>query len=298
MLKLSQLRCFIAVAEELHFRRAAERLRMAQPGLTRQIQDLERALDARLLERSQRRVQLTPAGQAFLEEGRLALAQIERAQEVARRVARGELGRLTIAAIGSAIYDVLPALLREYAARHPGVELVVREMATPAQPDAILRGEVDVGFLRTPAATPGLATRRIRTESMGVMIPLGHPLAALEEIPLTALQGEPLIIFPARPRPSWADFVIDACRQAGFEPRIVQEAIESAAAVSFVAAGVGAAIVPEGLRVLSRPDVAYRPVAPPAPVTHLTACYREGEPPPVVGSLLEILDEFWPAGKE
>lgn len=294
MVTIRQLECFIAVAEELHFRRAAERLRLAQPGLTRQIQALERQLGVRLLERSQRRVQLTAAGAALLEEGRRAVEQLRQAVEIARRTGRGELGRLTIASIGSAIHDVLPELLREFGARHPAVEVTLREMSTPMQAEAIRRGEVDLGFLRLPADTSGLVERTVRVESMAVMVPREHPLARLERIPLTALGEEPMIVFPAAPRPSWADIVIDACRQAGFEPRIVQQAIESAAVVSFVAAGIGIAVVPEGLRVLVRPEVAYRMVMPPAPTTRLALVRRPGEVAPAARGFLEILDERWP----
>jgi LysR family transcriptional regulator, benzoate and cis,cis-muconate-responsive activator of ben and cat genes len=170
----------------------------------------------------------------------------------------------------------------------------LREMSTPTQAEAIRRGEVDLGFLRLPANTTGLVERTVRIESMAVMVPREHPLARLERIPLPALEDEPMILFPAAPRPSWADTVIDACRQAGFEPRIAQQAIESAAVVSFVAAGIGVAVVPEGLRVLVRPEVAYRPVLPPAPTTRLALVRRPGETAPTVTGFLEVLDERWP----
>jgi LysR family transcriptional regulator, benzoate and cis,cis-muconate-responsive activator of ben and cat genes len=296
-IELRHLRYFVAVAEELHFGRAAERLHVTQPGLSQQIQALERALGVALFARTSRRVELTPAGAVLLAEGRRALGQTERALERARRAGRGELGRLTVAAIGSATYDVVPAVLREHRRRYPDVELVLREMSTGAQVNALRAGEVDVGFLRLPADTHDLTAATVREERMLLMLPASHPLAGRAEVPLAALAGEPLIVFPAAPRPSWADTVIAACRQAGFDPRVAQEAMESATVVSFVAAEVGVALVPEGLRVLVRPGVVCRPVAPPAPTTHLAVARRSGHALPAIEALLGIVRELWPAAR-
>ena len=187
--ELRHLRYFVAVAEELHFGRAAERLRVAQPGLSQQIQALERALGVALFDRTSRRVELTAAGALLLAEGKRALAQTERALDRARRAGRGEVGRLTVAAIGSATYDVLPALLREHRRRYPEVELVLREMSTPAQVHALRSGEIDVGFLRLPADTRDLVASTVREETMLLMLPESHPLAAHAEVPLAALAG-------------------------------------------------------------------------------------------------------------
>jgi DNA-binding transcriptional LysR family regulator len=296
--ELRHLRYFVAVAEELHFGRAAERLRLAQPGLSQQIQALERALDVRLLDRTSRQVTLTAAGSLLLLEARRLLAQADRAFDDVRRAGRGETGRVIVAAIGSATYDVVPRLLREFRRRYPGVELVLREMSTPAQVNALRGGEIDVGFLRLPADTADLVTCTVRRDRMAVMLPESHPLAAMEEVPLGALAREPIILFPAAPRPSWADTVLAACREAGFEPRVVQEAMESATVVSFVVAGVGVAIVPEGLRVLTRTGVVFRFAAPPAPTTVLAAVHRAGEQPPATDALLGVILELWPEPRE
>jgi DNA-binding transcriptional LysR family regulator len=291
--ELRLIRYFVAVAEELHFGRAAERLRMAQPGLSQQIQALERLLGARLLERTSRQVTLTPAGALLLTEGRRLLAESERIVDRVRRTARGEIGRVTVAAIGSATYDVVPRLLRAQRKRMPDVEVVLREMSTPAQVQALRSGEVDVGFLRLPADTTELVTHTVREDRMALMIPDAHPLARRKRIPLRALAREPLILFPASPRPSWADTVLAACREAGFDPVVAQEAMESATVVSFVAAGIGIAVVPEGLEVLTRPGVVFRFVAPPAPVTHLAAVHRAGNLPPAVEGLVGVVRELW-----
>lgn len=292
--ELRLLRYFVAVAEELHFGRAARRLHVAQPGLSQQIRALETALGARVLERTSRQVRLTPAGELLLFESRRLLADADRALDRVRRVARGEAGRITVAAIGSATYAVVPRLLREHRARYPEVELVLREMSTPAQVHALRAGEVDVGFLRLPADTADLSTHTVREDRMAIMLPETHPLARRRRIPLRALAREPLILFPASPRPSWADTVVAACREHGFEPIVAQEAMESATVVSFVAAGVGLAPVPEGLKVLARPGVVFRLVAPPAPVTRLAAVHRAGALAPIVAAFLTLVRELWP----
>ncbi len=296
-IELRHLRYFVAVAEELHFGRAAARLHITQPGLSQQIQVLERVLGVALFDRTSRRVELTPAGALLLVEGKRALGQMERALDRARRVGRGEIGRLTIAAIGSATYDVVPAVLREHRRRCPDVELVLREMSTGSQVNALRSAEIDVGFLRLPADIRDLVAATVREETMLLMLPDSHPLADVAEVPLAALAGEPLIVFPASPRPSWADTVIAACRQAGFDPSVAQEAMESATVVSLVAAGVGIALVPEGLRALARPGVVCRLVAPPAPTTRLAVVRRDGPVLPAVEAFLGIVRELWPPAR-
>ena len=296
--ELRLLRYFVAVAEELHFGRAAARLHMAQPGLSQQIKALEQMLGVQLLERTSRQVRLTSAGGSLLAESRRLLADAERAVDRVRRTGRGEIGRVTIAAIGSATYDVVPRLLRAQRKRLPDIEVVLREMSTPAQVHALRGGDVDVGFLRLPADTADLVTHTVREDRMALMLPDAHPLARRNRVALRDLAREPLILFPAAPRPSWADTVLAACREAGFEPIVAQEAMESATVVSFVAAGIGIALVPEGLKVLSRPGVVFRIVAPPAPITRLAAVHRAGTLPPVVDGLIRLVRELWPRGSE
>ena len=291
--ELRLVRYFVAVAEELHFGRAADRLRLAQPGLSQQIKSLEQQLGVKLLERTSRQVRLTPAGALLLAEGRRLIAQAERLAEQVRRAGLGQVGRVTVATIGSATYDVIPRLLREHRRRFPDVELVLREMSTPAQAEALRSGEIDVGFLRLPADVGELVSHTVREERMAIMLSESHPLARLAEVPLRALAHEPLILFPAAPRPSWADTVIAACREAGFEPVVAQEAVESATVVSFVAAEIGVAPIPEGLALLARPGVTCRPISP-ALVTRLAVVHRAGSLLPAVAGLLELVRELWP----
>ncbi|MGH9552255.1 MAG: LysR substrate-binding domain-containing protein, partial [Terriglobales bacterium] len=259
MVELRHLRYFVVLAEELHFSRAAQRLHIAQPGLTQQIKALEEELGVTLLDRNRRRVELTEAGTTLLDEGRRLLAQVDRAVSLTRRAGTGEIGRLTIGAAESAVFDILPSLLREYRKRYPLVDLQVREMPSPAQTAALRSAEIDVGFVRTPVDTEGLIAMTIRAESVGIFVPEAHPLSSSSEIRLEAMFEDPLVIHPGFPRPSWADFCIGLCRTAGFEPIIGQEANESAAAVCFVAAGLGFTLVPESLVTLTRPGVVYRP---------------------------------------
>src|SRR5437764_9352240 len=293
--ELRLVRYFVAVAEDSHFGRAAHRLHMAQPGLSQQIKSLEQQLGVRLLDRTSRQVRLTPAGDLLLDEGRRLLALAERTADQVRRAGLGQIGRVTVAAIGSATYDIIPRLLREHRQRFPDVEVLLRELSTPAQVHALRDGEIDVGFLRLPADVEQLVAHVVREERMALMLPESHPLAAMREVPLRSLAHEPLIVFPAAPRPSWADTVVAACREAGFEPRVAQEAMESATVVSFVAAGIGVALVPEGLLILARPGVVWRIVASPAPLTLPRVAHRSGDQRPAVTALLGVVRELWPA---
>lgn len=294
MIELRHLRYFVVLAEELHFGRAAQRLHIAQPGLSQQIKGLESALGVSLLVRSRRRVELTQAGQMLLEEGRRALAQVQRAENLSRRVGSGEIGRLTVGSTESAVWSLLPEVIREYRKRFGSVNLVVRELTTPMQIAALRDGEIDVGFLRTPVDTEGLVVRLLREEKTVVLLPQNHRLTKQRTIKLASLASEPLIIHPSMPRPSWADFMISLCRNAGFEPQISQEAIKTSTAASFVAAGLGVTLMPESLKGLARPGVACRPLSSPAPTTKLLLAHRSDLLPPTVAGFLAIAQECLP----
>lgn len=293
MIELRHLRYFVAVAEELHFGRAAQRLHIAQPGLSQQIKALENELGVSLLARSRRRVELTSAGHVFLEEGRRALVQLERASSLARRAASGKIGRLVIGGTESATWVVLPELLREFRRRYPNVDLAIREMPSPLQLAALREAEIDVGFVRPPINREGLVAHTVLEERLGILLPKSHPLAKRPEIPIAALRDELFVIHPARPS-GWADFMVGICRDHGFEPRIAQEASETATAVSFVAAGLGLTIVPVSLKGLVRPGVVYRPVSAPAPTAQLLLVYRSGVVPPTLNKLLQVAESLWP----
>lgn len=290
-MELRHLRYFVAVGEELHFGRAARRLHLAQPPLSRQIQALEKELGVRLLERTKRHVELTPAGRVFLEHARKLLSQADDAVVAARRAARGEIGRLAVGFVGSATYSVLPELLRVFHARFPEVELVLHEMTSAHQHQALREGRIEVGFVRPAIPDEALARCVIRREPLVAALPAGHRLAQDNgPLPLSDLAGEPFILFPRDPRPSFGDLITGYCVAAGFSPRVVQETQEMQTAVSLVAAGIGVSLVPEAVRSLPRTGVTYRRLTEP-PVTELTMVYRHDHPSAVLRAFLEVVEQ-------
>jgi DNA-binding transcriptional LysR family regulator len=294
-MELRQLRYFVTLAEELHFGRAADRLGIAQPGLTQQMQRLEGELGVTLLDRSQRRVRLTAAGAVLLEEGRRVLAQAERAAALTERAGRGEVGRLVLGVAESASYAILPELLRAYRAAYPDVDLAVRMMTTMAQVAAVRSGEIDAGLARAPVGTEELGVRTIRVDPVAVLLPEGHRLARAAAVATRDLAGEPLVIYPAAPRTTWVDFMLSVFREAGVEPGPVQEASDAFTAMAFVAAGLGVTLVPGSGGLFERPGLVWRPLAGPAPETRLVLVYRRDGTSATVTGLLGVVERLWPA---
>jgi len=288
-MELRQLAYFEVIAEELHFGRASLRLSVAQPALTRQVQQLEKELGVQLFDRSHRRIRLTDAGQAFLIEARELLAKAEQAKDSARRAALGETGRLTVAFVGSATYGPLPLILRAFRERFPAVHLLLDEMDSSAQGAALLDRRVDVGFLRTPLADPELASETLLREPIVVALPQGHPLSRRTSVPLAELAGEPFVLFHRGQQPGYAEVVLAVCAAAGFQPRLAQEAIEVQTAIGLVGAGFGVCLVPEAVRGLRRPGVVYRPLESPPPMTELVAVYRRDNRGPAVREFLNAV---------
>jgi len=288
-MELRQLRSFVAVAEELHFGHAARRLRIAQPALSRQIQALEKELLVQLLFRNRRRVQITPAGQVFLDRARLILARSDEAILAAQRAGEGVSGTLNLGFVGSATYDVLPGVLREFLQAAPHVDLTLSEMTVHAQIEALTEKRIDVGLLRLPAKTEGLVFRTIAREPLYVALPGSHSLAQSAALRLSALAEEPFVLYPDHPRPSWTEFVIGLCQQAGFRPTVVQRTVEIQTTLSLVAAGIGVSIVPKCIGNLQRKDVVFRRLLGVRARTELLVAYRERDPSPVVQSFLKVL---------
>ena len=286
---LRQMRYFVAVAEELHFGRAAQRLRIAQPALSRQIQALEKDLLVQLLFRNRRRVQITPAGQVFLERARLILARSDEAVLAAQRAGGGVSGALNLGFVGSATYDVLPGVLRDFLRAAPHVDLTLSEMTVHAQIEALTEKRIDIGLLRLPPKTEGLVFRTIAREPLYVALPRTHHLSKFPALKLAALAGEPFVLYPDHPRPSWTEFVIGLCQQAGFRPLVVQRTVEIQTTLSLVAAGIGVSIVPKCIGNLQRKDVVFRRMAGVRARTELLAAYRERDPSPVVQTFLKVL---------
>lgn len=284
MVELRHLRYFVAVAEELHFGRAATRLRVSQSPLSQQIIQLERELGVELLQRTRRRVELTAAGEVYLQEARRVLAYSARAEEAARRAARGEVGRLVLGFAGSAAYGVLPLLLKASRERLPDLGVELRgEMLSSELVRALGEDEIQIAILmRTSTENPDLAVAVVRREPFVVALPTDHPLARRKLVDPRDLSEEHFVIFPRRRGAVLHDAVINACQDAGFSPRVVQEATELPTQVSLVAAGMGIALVPASMHHLRYHGVVYRSLIgrPSAPDTAV-AWRREGETPTV-----------------
>src|SRR5258706_12118441 len=273
---LRQLRHFVAVAERLHFGRAAAALHMSQPPLSRSIRDLEARVGATLLARTRRRVELTPEGARFLEEARRLLAQLEHAVlEVGHMAAGG--GRLRLGFVSLADYGVLPSLLKAYKAARPGVALALREMLSPDQAAALATGELDFGLLLPPVAGAELEHIVVQRERFLAALPSRHRLArARGRIAMRELANEAFVMAPREIAPGLHDIVSALAAHAGFAPRVAQEAIQMQTVVSLVSSGLGVAVVPASVANLGRRGVAYREIADAHPRLDLWLAWRRG----------------------
>ncbi|MDB5874473.1 MAG: LysR family transcriptional regulator [Ramlibacter sp.] len=263
LVELRLWRQFIAVAEELHFGRAALRLHMTQPPLTQAIANLEQQLGVRLFDRTKRSVQLTTAGHALLPEARELLARAQALPAHARAAAHGEVGRLRLAFVSTVGFGLLPQWVQAFRALYPQVELDLIEATGDVQLPALERGDIDAGFmLHSPGFVPdGLQHLRIAREALVVALPEQHALAAARSLSFSAVLQQPLVMFPRRILPSLHDAVFGMYHAAGRTPHIAQEAIQMQTIVNLVSAGLGMAWVPDSVRQFQRPGVVYRQVA-------------------------------------
>lgn len=290
-MELRHLRYFVAVAEELHFGRAAARLGIAQPPLSHQIRQLEHELEVELFARGGRPVELTEAGRVYLADVREILKRVAQAGLAARRAARGETGSLAVGVVASATYGLMPRVLRTFRERNPDVALSVAVMSSGQQVDAVRAGQVQIAFARPPFGDETLSAETIHDEPVIVAVPTGHPLAAHRTLALAALAREPFVVFPRDRRPSWYDFILRVCRDAGFQPIIAEEVPDLATAMALVAAGLGVTLAPASVKDLRRSGVEYRDLAAPTPRASLVALRRPGEPSPVVARFLVVVRE-------
>ena len=291
-MELRHLRYFLAVAEERHFGRAADRLHVSQPPLSRQIRALEAELGVKLFTRTTRRVDLTAAGELLLERARRVLHEVEDAAEDCRRAARGEAGRLTIGFGGSISYGLLPVVANALRAGLPAVELELHgEMLTPAQVSGLTDESLDLGLLRPPVRDRRLQVQVIRSEPLIVAVGSGHRLAELDEVPIEELASEPFVTYPSHSRSVTHDTVEEACSAHGFLPRVAVEVSETSTLVCFVAAGVGVALVPGSVAVLALPGIVYRPLAGLAPRVELAVAWRREDKSPLLARALEIVHQ-------
>ncbi|MGW1743459.1 LysR substrate-binding domain-containing protein [Nocardia sp. NPDC001965] len=287
-MELRHLRYFVAVAEERHFGRAAERLHMAQPPLSQQIQQLEKEVGAELLHRTTRRVQLTEAGASFLTRARTVLADIDAAAHEARRIAAGSIGHLALGCVGSATYSLLPELSRVLSAELPGIDFSFRgEMLVPDQIDALRSGQIDVALLRPPVADLSLTVTVLRQDSLVVAIPTGHHLAQWKQLSPADLVDVDLIIHSADQRSAMYDVVLRLLRDSGVEPRVRHEVGETSTLVTLVAGGLGVAVVPDPVTALPLSGVTYRPLL--SPTVELAIAYRSDRTEPHLARTVAVI---------
>ncbi|MGY2053131.1 LysR substrate-binding domain-containing protein [Methylobacterium sp. JK268] len=290
MIEFSQIRCFVAVAEELHFGRAASRLGMTQPPLSRQIQVLERILDAQLLERSSRSVRLTAAGRSFLPEAQRILRLSEAAAHVTRQVAAGRAGTLKLSFTAASAYAFLPDLVTACRAALPDVALSLREMVTKDQIEDLLAGRIDAALVRPPVTHPELDAVGARAEPLVAALPEGHPLAERAGLTLADFDRVPFIGYAPHEAHYFYDLTAGLFAQARVQPRTVQQLAQIHSILALVRAGLGLALVPQAAEGLRLAGVAYRPLALPQPrPVELVLAWRRDHDNPLIARLVRLV---------
>ena len=285
-MELRHLRYFTAVAEELHFGRAAARLHIAQSPLSQQIRRLESELGVQLFDRNRRTVRLTDAGRLLQSQAAPLLAQADRLEETMRAAAAGEAGTLTVGFVGSATYRTLPTIVRAFRQAHPQVEVKLVELTTGPQLEALEAGRIDVGLVRPPVRSDAFVVIPLVEEQLLVALPDSHPLARRKVVPVSMLADEPFVSFPRRLGAGLYDDILAVCTAAGFSPTVVQEANEMQTIVSLVSAGIGVALVPESVRTFSREHLAFRRLRGSSATLRLALAHRAGRPSPLVQQFL------------
>jgi len=253
---IKQLRSFVAVAKVLSFSRAARQLHLSQPALSTQIQALENHLGARLLERNRRTVRLTAAGASLLADAEYLFQQIADIELRVARISSGEIGHLRIGFVASASLELIPAIATAFQKQYPGVTLEIRNISTVQQVDALRTGIIDAGFVRMPLKEEGLSLDLVYREPFAIVVSKSHPLARQKDLSVKQLSDMPFIAYGRRWAPTFFDHWTGLCRDAGFSPTIVQETAEMETALMLVAAGMGVAILPEGITRRNRKIVA------------------------------------------
>jgi DNA-binding transcriptional LysR family regulator len=288
---LRQLRYFVAVAEERHFGRAAQRLHMSQPPLSMQIKALERELGIGLLERTSRRVALTDAGRAFLERAKIILGAVEEAREVARGAEQGLQGRLEVGFISSASLSLLPPSIRLFRERFGGVELELKELTSAQQIDALYEGGIRVGLVRLPLRAPGIRFEPVLEERLVVALPSGHALEDLDRVSLETIVDLPLIFFTRQLIPGFHAQIVELFQRVGAFPKVAQHAVHLQTIVGLVASGVGIAILPSSAERVSREGVVYRALDVPDATSWMGLAWVEGDESKLVRNFIGTVRE-------
>jgi LysR family transcriptional regulator, benzoate and cis,cis-muconate-responsive activator of ben and cat genes len=292
--ELRHLRYFVAVAGERNFTRAAEKLHIAQPPLSRQVQQLEDELGLDLIEAGSRPLRLTEAGRLFYEQAVQVLERVDEMKAMVGRLRDADRGRFSMGFVGSTLYGKLPEVIRSYRAARPGVELTLIELTSVEQIAALKEGRIDVGFGRIPLEDPALDRQLLRNEKLLAAVPANHPiLARAGARQLAELAAEPLIVYPKAPRPSYADQVLALLRDAGLKPPAVHEVRELQTALGLVAAEVGVCLVPASVERLRRDNVAYRPMASVEAVSPIIMSSRKGDRSPELALVLKLIRQMY-----
>jgi DNA-binding transcriptional LysR family regulator len=275
-MELRHLRYFIAVSEELHFGRAATRLHMAQPPLSQQIQQLEREMGVQLFARTKRSVELTEAGRVFQREVYSLFELLGNGLLKAQAAHRGEIGSLSVGFIGSATYEVLPAVLRRFRESYPDVDLQLHEIKSEEQNRALLDRRINISLARFPKPTPGLEFETFHKERLIAALPNKHPLNCKAELGLFELAKEPFILFPHQPS-AHARHTLQCFANAGCSPNIVQTVGTMHTALGLVAAGVGVTVVPSSMENVARESIEFRELTEPVPWLEMVMGYRSDD---------------------
>ncbi|MEZ5155734.1 MAG: LysR family transcriptional regulator [Solirubrobacterales bacterium] len=277
--ELRHLRYFLAVAEELHFGRAAGRVGVAQPAISQQIQRLETAVGARLFDRNRREVRLTPAGLAFREYAQRAVADAELGARAAQRAAAGTIGHITVGFLETAAGSIVPQTVRQFRTERPDVDLTLRELGISPQIDGLQSGRLDVGFLRPPIDADGLVLEKLVDDDLAAAIPSGHRFAGRRSIDMAQIVDEPLVMLSREVVPGLYDQVLAVCQEAGGAADIAQEATSIQAVLGLVAADLGLAVLPDSVRQLSRTGIEFVSISPRHHSALLIASRRDDHSP-------------------
>jgi DNA-binding transcriptional LysR family regulator len=291
---IRHLKYFLAAAEELNIGRAAARLHISQPPLTRQIRSLEKNLGVDLFVRTAKGVELTQAGEMFREEAANVIMLFEAGIDRVQRAGEGKLGRLDVGIFGSAIYDVIPRLLQDFRTKLPGVNIVLHTMNKSEQIEALRQRRITVGFNRMTPPMPDIGRELVLTERLFAVLEKSHPLVGLKAVPFRALAEHPLVLFPNVGRPNFVDRVIELCKLQGFEPTIAQEVGDAVTGIALVARGFGITLVPESAATsLQIEGTVYRPFADaPHATVDLSVLYRANDHSPLLKSFLAVVREY------
>lgn len=292
-MEFRQIRYFLAVAEDLHFTRAADRLHVAQPALSQQIRQLEDELGVKLLRRTNRRVELTPAGEAFRARTLLAMDQITRAGTEASQVGRGETGTLSLGFVSSAVWGALPILLQRFRRQAPLAEVDLHELEPAEQLRALRERHLDCGMMHAAISEPDLSFVVVARDRLIVALPEAHPAAADDSANLADLARETIFIPKRHASAGFHELVLEACRKAGFRPARIQTTRLLQTAVALVAGGIGIALVPESFRNnLQIRGVVYRTLSGTPPIAELVAVWRTDNDSPLLLHFREELRKY------